>query len=72
MRRLFLIGVGHKHEVVVMSTSKEYDECFVMLSAMSYIKKSVHNKDKRDKSKIEHSFEIRCVMKTFEVSNDSL
>ncbi len=35
-------------------------------------KKTVHNKDKRDKSKIEHSFEIHCVMNNFEVSNDSL
>ncbi len=40
-----------------------YNECH---------KKIVHKKDKRDKSKIERSFEIRCVMQNFEVSNDSL
>ena len=35
-------------------------------------KKTVKNNDKRDKSKIERSFEIHCVMNNFEVSNDLL
>ena len=39
---------------------------------MNFIKKTTHTKDKRDKSKIERSFEIRCVMQDFQVSNDSL
>ena len=55
-----------------MSTLKEYEECFVMFSTMSYIKKTVHKQEKQDKSKIEHSFEIRCIMQNFEVSHDSL
>ena len=43
-----------------------------MFSTMSYIQKTVKNKDKKNKSKIERSFEIHCVMKNFEVSNDLL
>jgi hypothetical protein len=63
---------GYQREDVVMSTQKEYEECFVMYSTMSYIQKTIKNKDKKDQSKIERSFEIHCVMKNFEVSNDSL
>ena len=63
---------GNQRQDVVMSTSKEYEECFIMFSTMSYIQKTVKNKDKKDKSKIERSFEIHCVLKNFEVSNDSL
>jgi hypothetical protein len=63
---------GNQRQEVVMSTSKEYEECFIMFSTMSYIQKTVKNKDKKDKSKIERSFEIHCLMKNFEVSNDSL
>ena len=55
-----------------MSTPKEYAECFVVFSTMSYIKKTVHKQGKQDKHKIECSFEIRCIMQNFEVSNDSL
>ena len=36
------------------------------------IKKTLHNTDKRNKSKIEQSFEIRCAVTNFEVNNDSL
>ncbi len=52
-----------------MSTTKEYRECFIMYSTMNFIKKTVH---KQVKSKIERSFEIRCVMQNFQVGNDSL
>ena len=30
---------GNQHKEVVMSTSKEYEECFIMFSTMNYIKK---------------------------------
>ena len=43
-----------------------------MYSTMNFIKNTLHNKDKQDNSKIERSFEIRCTMQNFEVSNDSL
>jgi hypothetical protein len=59
-------------EEVVMSTTKDYEECFIMFSTMTLIKKTLHNTDKRNKSKIEQSFEIRCAMTHFEVNNDSL
>jgi hypothetical protein len=39
---------------------------------MIHIQKTVKNKDKKDKSKIEHSFEIKCVMDHFARSDDSL
>jgi hypothetical protein len=55
-----------------MSTTKDYEECFIMFSTMTLIKKTLHNKDKQNKSKIEQSFEIRCTVTNFEVSNDSL
>jgi len=41
---------GNQHEDVIMSTSKEYEECFIMFSTMNFIKKTVNNKDKRDKT----------------------
>jgi hypothetical protein len=63
---------GYKREDVVMSTTKDYEECFIIYSTMIFIKKTLHNKDKQDKSKIECLFEIRCVVKIFDVSNDSL
>jgi hypothetical protein len=53
-----------------MSTSKEYEECFIMFSMMSCIKNCPQQR--QDKSKIDRSFEIHCVMNIFEVSNDSL
>jgi hypothetical protein len=43
-----------------------------MFSTMTLIKKTLHNKDIRNKSKIEQSFEIHCHVTNFEVSNDSL
>ena len=55
-----------------MSPLKEYEECIIMYSTMNFIKKTVHTKDKQDKSKIECLFEIHCVMQNFQVSNDSL
>ena len=53
---------GNQREDVIMSTSKDYEECFIMFSTMTYIKKTVKNKDKRDKKKVERVFEIKCVM----------
>ena len=38
---------GNQRQDVVMSTSKEYEECFIMFSTMSYIQKTVKNKDKK-------------------------
>jgi hypothetical protein len=55
-----------------MSTTKDYEECFIMFSTMTLIKKTLHNTYKRNKSKIEQSFQIRCAMTNFEVDNDSL
>jgi hypothetical protein len=55
-----------------MSATKDYKECFIMFSTMGFIKKTLHNTDKRNKSKIEQSFEIRCAVTHFEVDNDSL
>ncbi len=46
-----------------MSTTKDYEECFIMYSTMNFIKKTLHNKDKQNKSKIERLFEIHCVVK---------
>jgi hypothetical protein len=63
---------AYKHEEIVMSTTKDYEECFIMFSTMTLIKKTLHNTDKQNKSKIEQSFEIRCAVTHFEVNNDSL
>jgi hypothetical protein len=37
---------AYKREDVVMSTSKDYEECFIMFSTMVMIKKTLHNKNK--------------------------
>jgi hypothetical protein len=71
-KTFFNSSEGYQREDVVMSTSKEYEESFIMFSTMNFIKKTVKNKGKRDKTKIEHVFEIYCVMDHFEISNDSL
>ncbi len=63
---------AYNRKEVVMSTTKDYEECFIMFSTMYLIKNTLHNKDKRNKNKIEQSFEIRCPVSNFEVSNDSL
>jgi hypothetical protein len=63
---------AYKRKEVVMSTTKDYKECFIMFSTISLIKKTLHSTDKRNKSKIEQSFEICCAMTHFEVDNDSL
>ena len=55
-----------------MSTTKDYEECFIMFSTMTAIKKTLHKTDKQKKSKIMQSFEIRCAVANFEVDNDSL
>ncbi len=60
---------AYKYEEVVMSTTKDYEECFIMFSTISLIKKTLHSTDKQNKSKIEQSFEIRCAMTHFEVDN---
>ncbi len=51
--KTFFIGVRPMREDVVMSTTKDYEECFIMYSTMIFIKQTLHNKDKQDKSKIE-------------------
>ena len=63
---------AYKREEVVMSTTKDYEECFIMFSTMTAIKKTLHKTDKQKKSKITQSFEIRCTVTNFEVNNDSL
>ncbi len=63
---------AYKREEVVMSTTKDYEECFIMFSTMNLIKKTLHNFSSRNKNKIEQSFEICCPVTNFEVSNDSL
>ncbi len=63
---------AYKHEEVVMSTTKDYEEYVIMFSTMTLIKKTLHNKNKRNKSKIEQSFEICYAVTNFEVNNDSL
>ncbi len=68
----FHMSAAYKHEELVMSTTKDYKECFIMFSTMSLIKKTLHNTDKQNRSKIEQSFEIRCAGSHFEVDNDSL
>jgi len=71
-KTLFHMSEAYKHEEVVMSTTKDHKECFIMFSTMSLIKKTLHNTDKQNRSKIEQSFEIRCAVTNFEVDNDSL
>ena len=71
-KTFFHMSEAYKHEEVVMSTTKNYEECFIMFSTMSLIKKTLHNTDKQNRSKIEQSFEIRCAVTNFEVDNDSL
>ena len=63
---------AYKREEVVMSTTKDYEECFIMLSTMTAIRKTLHKTDKQKKSKITQSFDIRCAVTNFEVDNDSL
>ena len=63
---------AYKREEVVMSTTKDYEECFIMFSTMTAIRKTLHKTDKQKKSKITQSFEIRCTVTNFEVNNDSL
>ncbi len=55
-----------------MSTTKDYEECFIMFSTMTAIKKTLNKTDKQKKSKIAQSFEIPCAVTHFEVNNDSL
>jgi hypothetical protein len=63
---------AYKREEVVMSTMKDYEECFIMFSTMTAIKKTLHKTDKQKKSKISQSFEMSCAVANFEVDNDSL
>jgi hypothetical protein len=63
---------AYKRKEVVMPTTKDYEECFIMFSTMTLIKKTFHNTDKQNNIKIEQSFEIRCAVTNFEVNNDSL
>ena len=35
---------GYKREDIVMSTTKEYEECFIMYSTMNFIKKNCPQK----------------------------
>ena len=63
---------AYKREEVVMSTTKDYEECFIMFSTMTAIRKTLHKTDKQKKSKILQSFEISCAVANFEVDNDSL
>jgi hypothetical protein len=51
MRRLFYRSEAYKREDVVMSTTKDYEECFIMFSTMTLIKKTLHNKDKQNKTR---------------------
>jgi len=37
---------AYKCEEVVMSTTKDYEECFIMFLTMSLIKETLHNTDK--------------------------
>ena len=42
---------AYKREEVVMSTTKDYEECFIMFSTMTLIKKTLHNTDKQNKAR---------------------
>ena len=55
-----------------MSTTKEYEECNIMFSTMNSIRIILKNKEKRDESKIERTFEIQCITDKYQVSNHSL
>ena len=43
---------GNQHEDVVMSTSKEYEECFIMFSTMNFIKKQSRTKINETKPRL--------------------
>ena len=43
---------GNQRQDVVMSTSKEYEECFIMFSTMSYIQKLSRTKIKKTKARL--------------------
>ena len=58
MIRLFFIGVRpYKREEVVMSTTKDYEECFIMFSTMTLIKK--HSTTQINKTKARPSNHLR-------------
>ncbi len=71
-KTFFKRSEGCQHEDAVMFTSKQYEECFIIFSTMKYIKMTIKNKDKRDETKFERVFEIKCVMNNYKVSNNSI
>jgi hypothetical protein len=71
-KEFFKCSEVYRREDVNMSTTKEYEECNIMFSTMNSIQIILKNKDKRDESKIECTFEIQCVTDKCQVSNHSL
>jgi len=59
-------------ENLFMTTSKEFEECFILFSTMTSIKVTHVNINKKDHNDYERIFEIRCDMQSFQVTNDSI
>jgi hypothetical protein len=71
-KEFFKCSEVYRREDVNMSTTKEYEECNIMFSTMYSIRIILKNKEKKDESKIERTFEIQCITDKYQVSNHSL
>jgi hypothetical protein len=57
-KTFFHMSEAYKHEEVVMSTTKDYEECFIMFSTMSLIKKK-HSTTQINETKARSSNHLR-------------
>jgi hypothetical protein len=55
-----------------MSTSNDFEECYIIYSTIKWIRVTNVKKNKTNDRTFEFWFEIRCAMDTFQVNNKSI
>ena len=58
---------GYKREYIVMSTTKEYEECFIMYSTMNFIKKLSAQKINKTRARLNVCLRSAVSCKTFKL-----
>ena len=67
MRSPFHWSEGYKPEDVVVSTTKEYEECFIMYSTMNFIKKLSAQKINKTRARLNVCLRSAVSCKTFKL-----